>query len=83
MQGTDDSGSLGGPDVRRQIPIKLLSKQAVRSKPTVRPQRSTGRLFPKGPSGDEGKSNMIITVPVVSVGQITLLLCTATPHNIL
>ncbi|KAG5274120.1 hypothetical protein AALO_G00159390 [Alosa alosa] len=48
LQGTDGSGSLGGPDVRRQIPIKLLSKQAVRSKPPVRPQRSTSRLLPKG-----------------------------------
>lgn len=60
LQGTDGSGSLGGPDVRRQIPIKLLSKQAVRSKPPVRPQRSTGRLLPKGPSGDEGKRNMTL-----------------------
>ncbi|KAL2093584.1 hypothetical protein ACEWY4_010896 [Coilia grayii] len=53
LQGTDGSGSLGGPDVRRQIPIKLLSKQAVRSKPPLRPQRSTNRLLPKGQSGDE------------------------------
>ncbi|KAJ8245298.1 hypothetical protein GJAV_G00269240 [Gymnothorax javanicus] len=33
LQGTDGSGSLGGPDVRRMIPIKLISKQPIRSKP--------------------------------------------------
>ncbi|KAJ8373593.1 hypothetical protein SKAU_G00041730 [Synaphobranchus kaupii] len=33
LQGTDGSGSLGGPDVRRRIPIKLISKQPIRSKP--------------------------------------------------
>ncbi|CAM4734654.1 unnamed protein product [Leuciscus chuanchicus] len=44
LQGTDGSGSLGGLDVRRQIPIKLLSKQTVRGKPPARPQRPTTRL---------------------------------------
>ncbi|XP_035257248.1 E3 ubiquitin-protein ligase Hakai-like isoform X2 [Anguilla anguilla] len=33
LQGTDGSGSLGGPDVRRRIPLKLISKQPIRSKP--------------------------------------------------
>ncbi|XP_051978818.1 E3 ubiquitin-protein ligase Hakai-like isoform X1 [Xyrauchen texanus] len=44
LQGTDGSGSHGGVDVRRQIPIKLLSKQLVRGKPAARPQRPTTRL---------------------------------------
>lgn len=50
MQGTD--GPLGGPDVRRRIPIKLLPKQA-RNKPAPRPQRPAGRLLPKAHS-EEG-----------------------------
>ncbi|XP_051976162.1 E3 ubiquitin-protein ligase Hakai isoform X2 [Xyrauchen texanus] len=44
FQGTDGSGSLGGLDVRRQIPIKLLSKQSVRGKTAARPQRPNNRL---------------------------------------
>ncbi|XP_056444053.1 E3 ubiquitin-protein ligase Hakai isoform X1 [Gadus chalcogrammus] len=52
LQGSDGSGNLGGPDVRRRIPIKLLSKQPVRSKPPVRPQRTTGRPS-KNPPGEE------------------------------
>uniref|UniRef100_A0A671MSA1 E3 ubiquitin-protein ligase Hakai n=1 Tax=Sinocyclocheilus anshuiensis TaxID=1608454 RepID=A0A671MSA1_9TELE len=51
MQGTD--GPLGGPDVRRRIPIKLLPKQA-RNKPAPRPQRPAGRLPSKAHSGEEG-----------------------------
>ncbi len=51
MQGTD--GPLGGPDVRRRIPIKLLPKQA-RNKPTPRPQRTTGRVPSKAHSAEEG-----------------------------
>ncbi|KAM8883668.1 E3 ubiquitin-protein ligase Hakai [Synchiropus picturatus] len=43
LQGSDCSGTLGGPDVRRRIPIKLLSKQPLRSKPPPRVQRPTGR----------------------------------------
>ncbi|KAI1882119.1 hypothetical protein AGOR_G00247400 [Albula goreensis] len=53
LQGTDGSGSLGGPDVRRRIPIKLISKQAVRSKPVVRPQRVMNRIPSKPQPGDE------------------------------
>ncbi|TRY56149.1 hypothetical protein DNTS_015268 [Danionella cerebrum] len=44
-QGTDGSGSLGSLGVRRQIPIKLLSKQTVRGKPF--PQHLASRLPPK------------------------------------
>nr|XP_055048657.1 E3 ubiquitin-protein ligase Hakai isoform X1 [Misgurnus anguillicaudatus] len=47
LQGTDGSVALGGLDVRRQIPIKLLSKQSIRGKPAARPQRSTTRLHSK------------------------------------
>ncbi|XP_059392559.1 E3 ubiquitin-protein ligase Hakai isoform X2 [Carassius carassius] len=39
LQGNDGSGSLGGLDVRRQIPIKLLSKQKL----PIRPQRHNTR----------------------------------------
>ncbi|XP_026869686.1 E3 ubiquitin-protein ligase Hakai isoform X2 [Electrophorus electricus] len=53
LQGTDSSGTLGGPDVRRRIPIKLLSKQTVRSKPIARTQRPTPRLPSNGQSDDE------------------------------
>ncbi|XP_059402364.1 E3 ubiquitin-protein ligase Hakai-like isoform X1 [Carassius carassius] len=44
LQGTDGSGFLGGLDVRRQIPIKLLSKQTERGKLPARPQRPNTRL---------------------------------------
>ncbi|XP_030621667.1 E3 ubiquitin-protein ligase Hakai isoform X3 [Chanos chanos] len=50
LQGTDGSGSLGGPDVRKRIPIKLLSKQTIQSKPVARPQRPTSRLPSKAQS---------------------------------
>ncbi|XP_076152777.1 E3 ubiquitin-protein ligase Hakai isoform X1 [Alosa pseudoharengus] len=53
MQGTEGSGSLGGLDVRRRIPIKLLSKQAVRSKPVTRSQRPTGRQGSTTQAGEE------------------------------
>ncbi|XP_060784119.1 E3 ubiquitin-protein ligase Hakai isoform X2 [Neoarius graeffei] len=53
LQGTDGSGALGGPDVRRRIPIKLLSKQTLRSKPPARPQRPTARLPSNGQSDEE------------------------------
>uniref|UniRef100_A0A8B9H0M0 E3 ubiquitin-protein ligase Hakai n=1 Tax=Astyanax mexicanus TaxID=7994 RepID=A0A8B9H0M0_ASTMX len=53
LQGTDGSGILGGPDVRRRIPIKLLSKQNIRSKPTARPQRPITR-GPSNGQNDEG-----------------------------
>ncbi|KAM9771562.1 E3 ubiquitin-protein ligase Hakai isoform X1 [Syngnathus typhle] len=44
LQGSDGSGSLGGPDVRRRIPIKLISKQPLRVKPPPRTQRPGNRL---------------------------------------
>ncbi|XP_047658608.1 E3 ubiquitin-protein ligase Hakai isoform X1 [Tachysurus fulvidraco] len=44
LQGTDGSGALGGLDVRRRIPIKLLSKQTIRSKPPGRAQQPTARV---------------------------------------
>ncbi|XP_061618340.1 E3 ubiquitin-protein ligase Hakai-like [Phyllopteryx taeniolatus] len=43
LQGSDGSGSLGGPDVRRRIPIKLISKQPLRIKPPPRVQRPGNR----------------------------------------
>uniref|UniRef100_A0A8C1Z1R8 Uncharacterized protein n=1 Tax=Cyprinus carpio TaxID=7962 RepID=A0A8C1Z1R8_CYPCA len=51
LQGTDGSGSLGGLDVRRQIPIKLLSKQTERGKLPTRPQRPDTRLPSKNEEG--------------------------------
>uniref|UniRef100_A0A673CLX8 Uncharacterized protein n=1 Tax=Sphaeramia orbicularis TaxID=375764 RepID=A0A673CLX8_9TELE len=53
LQGSDGSGSLGGPDVRRRIPIKLISKQPLRSKPQPRIQRPSGRPC-KSESGEDG-----------------------------
>ncbi|XP_067091005.1 E3 ubiquitin-protein ligase Hakai isoform X1 [Osmerus mordax] len=53
MQGTDGPGILGGPDVRRRIPIKLISKQAVRSKPVTRSQRPASRLPSKIQPGED------------------------------
>ncbi|XP_014008774.1 E3 ubiquitin-protein ligase Hakai isoform X1 [Salmo salar] len=53
LQGTDGSGSLGGPDVRRRIPIKLISKPTIRSKPAPRTQRPMGRQPSKPQAGDE------------------------------
>uniref|UniRef100_A0AAY4DJJ8 E3 ubiquitin-protein ligase Hakai n=2 Tax=Denticeps clupeoides TaxID=299321 RepID=A0AAY4DJJ8_9TELE len=54
MQGTEGSGVLGGLDVRRRIPIKLLSKQAIRGKPASRVQRPAGRQGLNSQPGDEG-----------------------------
>lgn len=54
LQGSDGSGSLGGPDVRRRIPIKLISKQLLRSKPPPRIQRPSCRP-PKIEPGEDGK----------------------------
>ncbi|KAJ8261817.1 hypothetical protein GJAV_G00158750 [Gymnothorax javanicus] len=53
LQGTDGPGILGGPDVRRRIPIKLISKPVIRSKPVVRPQRAVNRVPSKPQTGDE------------------------------
>ncbi|XP_023686003.1 E3 ubiquitin-protein ligase Hakai-like isoform X2 [Paramormyrops kingsleyae] len=54
LQGTEASGGLGGIDVRRRIPIKLLSKQTIRTKPAAaRTLRPTGRPPAKG---DEERS---------------------------
>jgi hypothetical protein len=54
LQGTNSSGSLGGLDVRRRIPIKLISKQANKAKPAPRTQRTINRMPAKAPPGDEG-----------------------------
>lgn len=59
LQGTDGSGALGGPDVRRRIPIKLLSKQTVISNPSSRSQRPTARLPSNGQNND-GKHHICI-----------------------
>ena len=60
MQGTDGPGILGGPDVRRRIPIKLISKQAVRSKPVTRSQRPASRLPSKIQPGEDGKQTLLV-----------------------
>ncbi|XP_029350593.1 E3 ubiquitin-protein ligase Hakai isoform X1 [Echeneis naucrates] len=54
LQGSDGSGNLGGPDVRRRvpIPIKLISKQPLRSKPQPRIQRPSIRP-PKSEAGED------------------------------
>ncbi|XP_028668899.2 LOW QUALITY PROTEIN: E3 ubiquitin-protein ligase Hakai [Erpetoichthys calabaricus] len=52
LQGTDGSVSLGGPDVRRRIPLKLISKQTNRSKPPPRPQRNMNRIASKQQNAD-------------------------------
>ncbi|XP_006515002.1 E3 ubiquitin-protein ligase Hakai isoform X4 [Mus musculus] len=51
LQGTNSSGSLGGLDVRRRIPIKLISKQASKVKPAPRTQRTVSRMPAKAPQG--------------------------------
>ncbi|KAF7650239.1 hypothetical protein LDENG_00129070 [Lucifuga dentata] len=56
LQGSDGSGSLGGPDVRRRIPIKLISKQPLRSKPQPRPQRPGSRPIKNEAGEDDGFS---------------------------
>uniref|UniRef100_A0A8C6TL04 Cbl proto-oncogene-like 1, E3 ubiquitin protein ligase n=1 Tax=Neogobius melanostomus TaxID=47308 RepID=A0A8C6TL04_9GOBI len=53
LQGSDGSGSLGGPDVRRRIPIKLISKQPLRSKPPLRVPRPGGRVSKSEPVDDD------------------------------
>ncbi|CAL1569182.1 unnamed protein product [Knipowitschia caucasica] len=53
LQGSDGSGSLGGPDVRRRIPIKLISKQPLRSKPPPRAVRTGGRVCKSEPGDEE------------------------------
>lgn len=63
LQGSDGSGSLGGPDVRRRIPIKLISKQPLRSKPPPRTQRPGSRP-PKLEASEDGK--LILALPVQS-----------------
>uniref|UniRef100_A0A1A8G234 RING-type E3 ubiquitin transferase n=1 Tax=Nothobranchius korthausae TaxID=1143690 RepID=A0A1A8G234_9TELE len=52
LQGSDGSGSLGGLDVRRRIPIKLISKQPLRSKPQQRMQRPGTRPCKSEPGED-------------------------------
>nr|KAF6469066.1 Cbl proto-oncogene like 1 [Molossus molossus] len=54
LQGTNSSGSLGGLDVRRRIPIKLISKQGNKAKPAPRTPRTINRMPAKAPPGDEG-----------------------------
>ncbi|XP_040852018.1 E3 ubiquitin-protein ligase Hakai isoform X3 [Ochotona curzoniae] len=51
LQGTNSSGSLGGLDVRRRIPIKLISKQANKAKPAPRTQRTINRMPAKAAAG--------------------------------
>ncbi|XP_007669171.2 E3 ubiquitin-protein ligase Hakai isoform X3 [Ornithorhynchus anatinus] len=53
LQGTNSSGSLGGLDVRRRIPIKLISKQTNKAKPAPRAPRSMTRMPSKAQPGDE------------------------------
>ena len=54
LQGTNSSGSLGGLDVRRRIPIKLISKQGNKAKASPRTPRTINRMPAKAPAGDEG-----------------------------
>ncbi|MGH0128622.1 UNVERIFIED_CONTAM: hypothetical protein FKN15_058451 [Acipenser sinensis] len=53
LQGTDGSGSLGGPDVRRRIPLKLINKQVIRNKATARTPRIMNRIPSKPQNVDE------------------------------
>ncbi|XP_059241885.1 uncharacterized protein LOC132007645 [Mustela nigripes] len=53
LQGTNSSGSLGGLDVRRRIPIKLISKQGNKTKTAPRAPRTINRMPAKAPPGDE------------------------------
>nr|XP_015811372.2 E3 ubiquitin-protein ligase Hakai isoform X3 [Nothobranchius furzeri] len=53
LQGSDGSGSLGGLDVRRRIPIKLISKQPLRNKPQQRMQRPGTRPCKSEPGEDD------------------------------
>ncbi|PIO34966.1 hypothetical protein AB205_0144260 [Aquarana catesbeiana] len=46
-------GSLSGLDVRRRIPIKLISKHPNKSKPSPRPPRNMSRIPAKSQQGEE------------------------------
>ncbi len=65
LQGSDGSGSLGGPDVRRRIPIKLISKQPLRSKPQPRSQRPSRPI--KSEAGENGRNSLQYTMPPSTV----------------
>ncbi|XP_072097177.1 E3 ubiquitin-protein ligase Hakai-like [Mobula birostris] len=55
LQATDSSGCLGGVDVRRRIPIKLISKQSNRNRISTRSQRNMNRNSSKSvPTDEEG-----------------------------
>nr|KAF6417999.1 Cbl proto-oncogene like 1 [Rousettus aegyptiacus] len=49
LQGTNSSGSLGNLDVRRRIPIKLISKQGNKAKAAPRTPRTINRMPAKAP----------------------------------
>ncbi|XP_067914841.1 E3 ubiquitin-protein ligase Hakai [Heterodontus francisci] len=53
LQGTDGSGCLSGVDVRRRIPIKLISKQSNRNRVSSRSQRNMSRASSKSLTTDE------------------------------
>ncbi|GCC38208.1 hypothetical protein chiPu_0016720, partial [Chiloscyllium punctatum] len=53
LQGTDGSGCLSGVDVRRRIPIKLISKQSNRNRISSRIQRNMSRNSTKSLTADE------------------------------
>ncbi|XP_068132387.1 E3 ubiquitin-protein ligase Hakai isoform X1 [Hyperolius riggenbachi] len=53
LQGTNSMGSLSGLDVRRRIPIKLISKHPNKSKPSPRPPRNMNRIPAKTQQGEE------------------------------
>lgn len=55
LQGSDCSGSLGGLDVRRRIPIKLISKPPLRTKPPLRLPRPIGNRPCKSEPGEDGR----------------------------
>ncbi|MEQ2293361.1 hypothetical protein AMECASPLE_032534 [Ameca splendens] len=63
LLGGDGSGSLSDLDVRRQIPIKLLSKPPLRSKPPPRTQRPGGRPC-KSNSGEDGRDGAQLDMPI-------------------
>uniref|UniRef100_A0A8C4TRV9 Uncharacterized protein n=1 Tax=Falco tinnunculus TaxID=100819 RepID=A0A8C4TRV9_FALTI len=44
LQGTDSSGSSGGLDVHRRIPIKLISKQTNKTQPALQTPRTMNRM---------------------------------------
>ncbi|XP_077120909.1 E3 ubiquitin-protein ligase Hakai isoform X6 [Ranitomeya variabilis] len=51
LQGTNSMGSLSGLDVRRRIPIKLISKQPNKNKILARPMRNMNRIPSKPQQG--------------------------------